>query len=466
MTCNISKQMKLVLSTLAATSLLSLAIFAQSPVTVTVDTRSPGRTVPRDFVGVSIFTRTQERDHRGMTGNLFSGTNSQLITLFKNAGLHHLRLGATGSSSSATTNLDHADIDSLFAFAKATDIKVIYSLHAADAGPTAEYVWKNYRPYLDCFAFDNEPDQRADKATASGSNYFADWRYVASLVTNAVPGAKFAGPDAAGQTLVPRFIRKEKDTGCLALITQHIYVGGNPIKHHVDLPHAIDAMLSDEWVTNKYPGLYDHALRAAVKADLPFRLTESDDYVHGVTNASDAYVSALWALDYTHWWAAHGAAGVNFQNTEWLRTDTFYRDAGGAYQIHPKAYGLRAFDEANHGSIMPVAIKNADKLHVTAYTIGNTSNLYVTVINKEHGPGARDASVTVLAKNFGGTNAALYLAAPGNDLKATNGITLGGGSITNNASWSGQWSPLTPAPDGRCIVFVPASSAAVVKLSP
>lgn len=451
----------------AAVCLLPFASFAQSPVTVTIETQSPGRIVPRDFVGVSIFTQTQVRDHKGVSGNLFSGTNYQLITLFKNAGLHHLRIGATGSSGSDAKNLDQQDIDNLFAFAKATDIKVIFSLHAADAGATAQYVWNRYRPYLDCFAFDNEPDGRIDKTTPHGTNYFADWRYVAKMVTNAVPGAKFAGPDAAGQTLVPRFIREEKETGCLALVTQHIYVGGNPIKHHVDLPHAIDAMLSEEWVTNKYPGLYERALLAAVENELPFRLTESDDYVHGVTNASDAFVSALWALDYTHWWALHGAAGVNFQNTEWLRTDTFYLDGNGSYQIRPKAYGLRAFDEANHGSTMSVSITNGDNLNLTAYAIGNATNLFVTIINKEHGPAARSATVSILAGGFSATNAmAMFLIAPNYEVEATTGITLGGATISNGAPWRGQWTALKPGANGRCTVLVPASSAAIVKLSP
>jgi hypothetical protein len=458
--------MKLTPALIAAVCLLSLPAFAQSPVTLYVNTQSLRNPIPRDFVGISMFTGTQVRDHRDVSGNLFSGTNTQLITLFKNAGLHHLRLGATGSSSAGTQNLTHEDIDSLFAFAKATDIKVIYSLHGEEAATTAKYVWDNYRPYLDCFAFDNEPDGHLDKPTANASNYFADWRYVANVVTSAVPAAKFAGPDASGRALVPRFIKQESDTGCLALITQHVYVGGNPIKHHIDLPHAIDAMLSPEWLTEKYPGLYDQALRPAVKANLPFRLTESDDYVHGVTNASDAFAAALWALDYTHWWAARGAAGVNFQNTEWIPTDTFYRDAEGNYQIHPKAYGLRAFDEANHGSIKIVAVTNPGKLNLTAYAIGNPTNLFVTIINKEHGPGARDASVTIVAKNFGATNvSALFLTAPNNDLTATHGITLGGATITNNASWTGQWTALKPAPDGQYTVHIHSSSAAVVKLS-
>ena len=145
---------------ISAGCFLAGAAMAQSPVTLTIDTRSPGYAIPDDFSGVSIFTGTQVRDHKGVPGNLFSGTNTQLITLFKNTGLRHLRLGATGSPTSGTENLSHADIDSLFAFAKATDIKVIYSLHFADGVATAKYVWDNYRPYLDYFAFDNEPDGR------------------------------------------------------------------------------------------------------------------------------------------------------------------------------------------------------------------------------------------------------------------------------------------------------------------
>jgi len=51
--------------------LLSFATYAESPVTLTIDTQSPGQPVPRDFVGVSIFTGTQVKDHKGVPGNLF-----------------------------------------------------------------------------------------------------------------------------------------------------------------------------------------------------------------------------------------------------------------------------------------------------------------------------------------------------------------------------------------------------------
>ncbi len=453
--------------------LLALAVapaMAQSPITVTIDTQPRIHYgVPADFGGVSIFTETQASDHHGVPGNLFSNTNTQLITLFKNSGIHHLRLGATGAQGSNAPNLDHADIDALFAFAKATGIRVIYSLHALDGTPTAKYVWDNYRPYLDCFAFDNEPDnlRLGGSGTAVGNyeNYIAGWTNFAKAVTGASPGATFAGPDAAGRILAPRFAGDEKDSGLVALITQHFYVGGNSLKRGLSVQQAIDEMLSEDWVTQKYPALYHEVFLAVVAEGFPYRLTESDDYVHGVKNASNAFASALWALDYMHWWAEHGASGVNFQNTEWLYTDTFHPDPSGNYQVYPKAYALKAFDLGGQGWVEPVAIGNTNGLNLTAYAVGNAATVYVTIINKEHGANARDASVTILPKDFAPAHAtAMYLTAAKENVGATSGITLGGASITNNAPWRGQWTALSPAKNNRYTLTVHAASAAVVKI--
>ena len=75
-----------------------------------------------------------------------------------------------------------------------------------------------------------------------------------------------------------------------------------------------------------YPWLYANNLAPVVAAGLRYRLTESNDYLTGVPGASNAFASALWALDYLHWWAAHAAAGVNFHNKQWLHTDTIVPD--------------------------------------------------------------------------------------------------------------------------------------------
>ena len=448
--------------------LLTIALRA-ADVSLTIDTQSLGPEIPRDFAGVSIFTGTQVRDHKGIPGNLFSGANKQLITLFKNAGIHHLRLGATGSASSGSKNLSHEDIDALFAFAKAADVRVIYSLHYADGVPTAKYVWANYRPSLDFFAFDNEPDNRLEGGSGAAvdhpKDYFTSWGEFATSVVAAVPGAKFAGPDASGRSLVKRFVEQEKDSGALGLVTQHTYVGGNPRKRGIDLARAIETMLSRGWVTNNYPELYRSVLKPVQKEGYPFRITELDDHVHGVTGASDAFVSALWALDCMHWWAAHGAAGINFQNTEWLHTDTFYLDSKTNYQVYPKAYGIKAFDLGSRGRVAKLSIGNKDDLNLRAYAIVDGTNLFVTIINKEHGAGARDAKVKISAAGLAPQKAVrMLLAAHDGSVEATEGITLGGGVITNNAPWEGKWTDLKPSNEG-CEVQVPAASAVVARIS-
>ncbi len=259
--------MKISLSIFGLLVVLSSTARAQSPVTLTIATDTRGYEVPPDFAGVSIFTGTQVHDHRNIPGNLFSGSNTQLINLFKNTGLHHLRLGATGSPGSGIENLHHEDIDALFAFAQATDLHVIYSLHYAGGPETAKYIWDHYQPWLDCFAFDNEPDGRLNENTGH-KDYFGTWMDFAQSITNAVPGARLAGPDAAGGTLSRRFVRKEKSVKNLALITQHFYFGGNPRKRGIDTPLAIKNMLSRDWSSVKYPNLYRTRTRGEEKASV------------------------------------------------------------------------------------------------------------------------------------------------------------------------------------------------------
>lgn len=458
---------------IGATCLITENVFAQSSVVLTINTQSPGRIIPNDFTGVSIFTETQKSGHRGTSGNLFSVSNTQLITLFTNSGIHHLRLGATGSLHSDLPNLDTADIDSLFAFSKATDIRVIYSLHGHDGVATAKYVWDHYRPWVDCFALDNEPDGRVEgggsgsAAAGKYDTYVSDWLAFAQSVVHAAPGATFTGPDAAGRTLAPRFANSIKDSGVVGFITQHIYVGGNPKKKGITTSQkAINNMLSQDWDTNKYPALYKQVALPVMKDGFSIRLTESDDYTHGVTNASDSFASALWALDYLYWWAVHDARGVNFQNTEWLRTDTFHPDSAGNYQINPKAYGIKAFDLGSHGHVEPVSIENPGEVNLTAYAVGSAKDLYVTIINKEHGAEARAATVTIEPKGFSTGNVEeMVLIASNGDVGATTGITLGGGCIKNDAPWHGQWTAVDPPPNAPCILTVPAASAVIVKIS-
>src|ERR1700722_13876987 len=418
--------MKLFSSLVFIAWLLPSAVFSQSPVTLAIDTRSHGWAVPADFAGLGFETWAESPDRRGISGRLFSPPNPELIFLYTNSGIRNLRLvGCTVDGVSATVPSPE-DIDNLFGFARAADVKVIYSLRLLDGNvlddaSSAKYIWKHYRPYLDCFAIGNEPNEPPYSSSAeSGAikdyeSYLSAWKKFAAAVTNAVPIAKFSGPDSGGTDWVARFAKDENNSGMLVLFTQHEYVGGKPYLKgsHESIPasEAINNMLSPKWVTNNYVSFYKKTWGTTATCNLPCRLTEADDYLHGVPNASDTFASALWALDYMHWWASHGGAGVNFHNNqqhEWLKTDTIYFDGSSKeYRINPKAYAIKAFDLGSHGSVEPVAINNTNGLNLTAYAIGDLTNVCITIINKEHGQDARDAAVTILPQNLPLKNAAV-----------------------------------------------------------
>ncbi len=363
------------------------------------------------------------------------------------------------------------------------------------------------------FAIGNEPDFHSyhvlDPAIfetnpgVPGSaylSYLADWRTFASAIVGQSPKAMFAGPDtgayntttyapdpSTGVSWTEQFARDEKASGILADATQHHYVGGNP--GNTGAQQAIDNMLSSEWVNNTQPGtqpsgttftpypyLYNQNLAPVRALDVAYRMTEANDYLFGVSGASDAFAAALWALDYMHWWAEHDAAGVNFHNRQWIDTDTIVPGnlQNGAcspspcsnYQVSPKGYAIKAFDLGGHGNSEPVAISNPDGINLTAYAVGNAENLYVTIINKTHGAnGGSDAAVTIVPDGFTSASAAYMVLTDGHpgDASLTT-ATLGGASITNNAPWQGRWTPLSLNQDGTVTLVVQATTAAIVRL--
>jgi hypothetical protein len=450
---------------------------AQTSITVTI-TNSPGYAIPEDFSGLSFESGHQVPNVNGVSGDLFTPTNTQLITLFRSIGLRNLRVGGGTVDGLGAAHLTHADIDNLFAFAEAADLKVIYSLQllkgdvAADIA-TARYVWQNYLPNLEWLAIGNEPDEPPylyppfgkgpDPAITNYSTYLPHWQMFAAALTNALPGVTFAAPDTGGSKWNTNFADDVKSSGMVSLFTTHDYFGGGWEGQTADT--AVSNMLSPRWVDKLYPKELN-AQSHVIADGYPFRLTELNDYLGGVKNASDAFASALWVLDVMHWWAAHGAAGVNFHNNEWLLTDTVYLDRSThSFQIRPKGYGIKAFDLGGHGRVEPLTMTNTNNLNLTAYAVADPTNLYVTLINKGYGSGACNVAVNIELNGFEqGDVSAMYLTVAGGNVEATRGMTLGGDHITNNVPWHGHWTPLGRVTNSEFTVTVPAASAAVVRM--
>ena len=456
-----------------AACLFAGAAFAQSPIRIAFSPTTPGPAIPSDFVGLSFGTRAMLPDKTG--GHFFSPTNKALVTLFRNIGVSHLRIGGTTVESPPTVPIpSESDIDSLFAFVKAAQVnKVIYSLRLLETNSalhysetnaaTAKYIWDHYQPYLECFAIGNEPDRRnvydQDFAITNFSTYLAKWQSFALAISNAVPRACFAGPDA-GSANVPWTIRFARSAPKTGLITEHFYVGG--AGRGKTAVEGIEEMLSQDWLSSNQR-LYDKMASPVLAMGLPYRFTEANDhYSGGIPNSSDTFAGALWALDFLNWWAAHGTSGVDFHNTQWVANDVITTNQNDRFRVTPKGYALKAFNLTCQGRPETAGVSNPDRLNLTVYVVRADGHRFVTVINKEHGSSARDALVELPAGPRS-TAQTMFLTVDDHNAGAKTGVTLGGDRIGADTAWLGTWAVL-PRQGTRYIVNVPALCAALIQV--
>jgi hypothetical protein len=458
----------------------SAAIFshAQSPVTIQLESQKPGSLISQDFVGLSFEMQYVLASTNGH--HFFSAKNKSLIATFKTLGVKSLRVGGNTADRPTIPTPTTADVDSLFAFAKAADVKVIYTLRlnqgSLDAATQmANYITRHYAKHLACFAIGNEPNVFSKEYAP----YLAEWKRYAAQITalKNSPAAKFCGPSTSPghETWARDFANEFGNHGPLAFISQHDYPGGDA-RRATNSAAARDKILSPE-IDAHYTNFSANFVLAILSNALPYRLEEANSfYDGGALDVSDTFASALWALDYQWWWASHGASGINFHTGDKVAARdenkpcsyaVFWTSPEG-YNVHPIGYALKMFSLGARGSLLPVTTGNPENLNLTAYAVAlGKDAISVTLINREHGPGSRSA---IIQLNPGIPNAnatAMFLTATNADVAAKTGVTLGRAEIQDNANWDGKWAPLTESAEGGQFIFtLPASSAALVTLTP
>ena len=490
--------------------LLAGAVFAQPPVTITVDTKAPGHIIPEDYLGVSYEMQGVLPDTNGV--HLFRPGNKALIRTFKTLGIKNLRVGGNTADRLTIPVPVESDADSLFAFAKKADMDVIYTLrihagtpdknapklsmemagsanttnafvapskdseHMKRAVEMARHIETKYKDLLTGFAIGNEPDV----FSTNYSDFKGSWIQFAEAITNAAPGAKFCGPASTPTRVVwsRMFANDFADTGLVALITQHDYPGGDA--RAVTNKMVGRARILSPLRLDQYQRFYEVFATTAVSNGLPFRLEEANSmYDGGAEDVSDTFASALWVLDFLHWWAAHQCAGINLHTGDKVaardmnkrcRYALFWTSDKG-YNVHPVGYGTKAFDVGGIGTSLPVATSgnyntNAGTgVNLTAYAVrGEDGKYYVTVINKEFGDPPCDVDANIDLGLPVKRVEVMYLTAPDGNVAAKTGVTLGGAEIQDNAVWKGKWTKLKGSA-GPVKVRVPGASAAVVRLT-
>jgi hypothetical protein len=216
---------------------------------------------------------------------------------------------------------------------------------------------------------------------------------------------------------------------------------------------------------------------AIVGTPLSFRLTETNSYwASGVKGASDRYASALWALDYRHWWAAHGAMGLNFHTGDVTGAEpslpcryAAFVSSNDGYDARPLSYGIKMFYLGGYGKQIPLTVSSPKGLNIAAYAnLADAHTLFVTVINKTHGVGIKDTDMVlnVASPSVVSSAEAIFLRSTTSDLTAESGITLGNGTLKKDGSWNGKWTPLgiSSGNKNEVATSLPPLSAIVIKL--
>jgi hypothetical protein len=478
-----------VLPLLAALLLAAGCTLAGEPVTVSVSVLQRDAGVSPNVLGLSYETSLMLPDANGV--HYFRPDNTPLVTVFKTLGVRSLRIGGNSVDAPAIPVPDERDVTALFEFAKAAGVKVIYSVrlqeaasgdastaNAESAAKVARLIHDRYADGLDCFAIGNEPGYYKDYAV-----YRAKWKAIRDAIVAAYPEARFCGPD---QNPSPDLDKKMvRDFTGLTKITQHSYPFGCSYKNPgaakkdvgelvpFDAAESREKMLSPE-AYKIYEGIYEGIAGAISGTSVSYRLTETNSYwFSGLKGASDSYASALWGLDYLHWWAGHGAEGVNFHTGDRTGGEismpcryAVFVTAGRGHEVRPLGYGMKLFDLGGHGRELPVTAPPATNLIACATLEANTVS--VTLINKAHGSESREQAVHVrLDTPLADSQAqVIFLRARNDDIGGGSAdVTLGGAPIKADGSWNGRWMPLPSdaVSDHAIAVTMPPASAAVVK---
>jgi len=154
---------------------ISIPLFGQNPCTINLDISHPGISIPENFLGLSYETGLVNPDTKG--NYYFNPQNAPLIKMFQTLGIKSLRIGGNTVDNAKINVPQKADIDKLFGFAQAANVKVIYSFrlkngNVAESQKLAKYVNEHYAANLECFAIGNEPNVYAKPF----ATYAAQWK--------------------------------------------------------------------------------------------------------------------------------------------------------------------------------------------------------------------------------------------------------------------------------------------------
>ena len=448
--------------------------------TVLIHPEEPGAVISSDFVGLSTEKKILTRD-------CFSPKNTTLINLCRTLGSGVLRIGANGVDSTffqresppvlesmkdnryviEPRTIGPATIDAFFGFARAAGWKVIYGVNMGANDPAMAAEESDYalnvggREVL-AIEIGNEPNlypQGPNRAGIRPGNwgypqYKAEFETNVEAILQRNPKAPITGPALTKSTQwMPLFMNDFKDR--IVLATSHVY----PLSAKETDPQSQRFTSVEKLLSAKYDEDWLPKLENAKAAGVPYRVGECNTASSGgKRGVSDAFASALWAIDFMFDVARHGGAGVNLHGsfTPHNYSSIVYDKQTETYAPAPLYYGLLFFSRAAQGRMITSECKASTNLVAHAVT-GNDGRLRVSLVNKDFTQG-------VNVQLEGGTKAkkgeVLRLSAP--DAAATSGVTFGGSAVELDGTWAPKTTEAIVVTGGKATVTLSPASAALV----
>ena len=427
---------------------------ASSTVTVDLSGRAIG-SLPARYLGLSYPSGTNN------TGQF--DTVGDLPALLENLGIGVLRFGGNTVDRASYHGASPAGLKGLARLVRATDWHVIYSVNlghfsAAKVTSDAKAVAAALGGHLTAIACGNEPDGYVQNGIRPSNYTEADYLKEAAACIKAVhQGAKavrISGPDTYTTGWLPAYAAAEK--GTISLLAEHYYPLNN-----CHGPSGTAATLLSAATAAKEAATIATAEASAHHAGVPLRISEANSAAcGGIPGVSNAYVSALWAVDYLLTGAEHGASGMylnGFLSTNCRGYTPLCQVRTNQYTAQPVYYGMLFTHLLGAGHLLPVTVKSAS--HITAHALRSAQGTVRVVIENLT---SSAAAVSLHAGSASGTADVLHLTGP--SLAATSGVRIQGAAVPAD----GNFIPGAPSHirchAGSCRLDVAADSAVMITL--
>ncbi len=453
-----------------------------TPVSVSIGRRPTGPAVPTDFMGLSFEVRSLP------TIATYAG-KGDFAALLRSLGPGVMRFGGVSADEQAAwvpagaskpawanTAIHERDLAGIAALARETGWKVLLTVNLGHselkaAAQEAASAKAQLGPYLAGIEIGNEPDRfplTHLRPPGTGVRaYLPQAEAYRAAIEAAAPGTPIAGPDPSTGTQGLTWLRDEAQTVHPQLLTDHYY----PLSSCGESP-TISELLSQS-VRGKESEMLSKMLALAHTYATPLRMDESNDIsCEGEPGVSNAFASALWALDYTARAMTAGVVGVNFHDLidqprtySPLASHSEGALNAGELQPAPEWYALLAAHTVVGSRPLATTTLGTTPGELSTHAMDAPDGKMSLVLVDYDPPGSEPLAVRLRVPRALAKGSILRLTAP--SPAATTGTRLGGQPVAANGTWTTPTAlPAVHGRAGSLSLQLAPSSAAVVTLTP